>query len=161
MGTALLFGYPESVNVLADLGAKVDNIVFAAAASRLDILQALIERYTIAESPSLAFPIRADEKVAREQALVFASMCDQVDAIGLLLDAGVDINAIPPGSHVTGTALHTAAYQGSVKAITYLLDRGADPTILDPRYQGTALGWAKHGSRSEAAKLLAGDPAFN
>jgi ankyrin repeat protein len=50
----------------------------------------------------------------------------------------VDINAIPPGSHVTGTALHTAAYQGSVKAITYLLDRGADTSVLDPRYQGTA-----------------------
>jgi len=156
MGGALLFGYPEAVAVLAELGARTDNIVYAAASGRLDILRAQIERFTPQQSPRLKFPISTDETVAREQALVFASLCDQVDAVGLLLDAGVDIDAIPPGSHVTGAALHTAAYQGNVKTIRYLLDRGADLEIVDPRYKVTPLVWAQHGGREEAAKLLAG-----
>jgi len=155
MGGALLFGYPECVAVLTDLGARVDNIVFAAASGRLEILRSQLVRYTLPISPPLAFPISPDVNIAREQALVFASLCDQVKAVAILLDAGVNIDAIPPGSHVTGTALHTAAYQGNLETIRYLLNRGADPAILDSRYQSTPLGWARHGGRLEAAELLA------
>jgi hypothetical protein len=42
MRTALLFGYPECVRVLSEHGAQSDNIVFAAATGRTDLLSKML-----------------------------------------------------------------------------------------------------------------------
>lgn len=52
------------------------------------------------------------------------------------------------------TALHHAAWDGDLELIGRLLDAGADPTILDARFDATALGWAEHAYQTEAADLL-------
>jgi len=145
--TALLFGHPECVRVLVDRGARTDNVVFAAAAGRLEWVRAYLDGDSdLVERPALAFPPASDRRETAEQALVFASMCGQVDVVRLLLDRGVRVDASPPGSHRTGTALHTAVYQGSRPVVQLLLERGADPAARDARYNATALQWVEHAS---------------
>jgi ankyrin repeat protein len=52
------------------------------------------------------------------------------------------------------TALHLAAQDGHLEAIEALLELGADPTVRDELYDGTAAGWAEHGGRHAARELL-------
>lgn len=164
IATALLFGHPECVRALVARGARTDHVVLAAAAGRQEWLRAYFDRDgSLPEWLCPAFPLSPDPATAAEQALVFAAMCGQVDVVRLLLDRGTNVNAEPPGSHWTATALHTAAVQGRGAVVELLLARGADPTIRDGRYGSTALGWAEHSvgwgdpaARREAADLLRG-----
>ena len=80
----------------------------------------------------------------------------QYDAAALLLDKGADINGIPPGNHERCTPLHQAVYKNDRQMIDWLLARGAIATIEDPRFNGTAIGWAEHfGYKSLAEELKA------
>jgi ankyrin repeat protein len=147
LATALLFGHPECVRVMVDRGARTDNVVFAAAAGRLEWVRACLDGDSgLVERPAPAFPLASDPQEAAEQALVFASMCGQVDVVRLLLDRSVRVDASPPGSHRTATALHTAAYQGCRPVVQLLLERGADPAARDARHHATALQWVEHAS---------------
>jgi ankyrin repeat protein len=95
-----------------------------------------------------------DPRVATEQALVYASMCGQVDVVRFLLDQDIDINAKPPGTHSAVTALHAAVWQGDEAMVRFLLERGADHTIRDERYDATPLEWAEYGGQGNVADLL-------
>jgi ankyrin repeat protein len=155
LSSALLFGRLECVATLIARGARVDNIVFAAAAGRLDWVRRWLDcDPTLAIEPCPRFPLDDDRAVAAEQALVFASLCGQVEIARLLLDRGTNIDATPPGSHWTATALHAAAGQGQCAVVELLLARGADRSIQDVRFQSTALGWATHLGRNDVVALL-------
>jgi ankyrin repeat protein len=155
LSTALLFGRVECVDALIACGARADNPVFAAASGEL----AWIRRWLDGD-PSLAtrrcqtFPLDDDPGILAEQALVFASMCGRLDIVRLLLDHGTNIDATPPGSHWTATALHTAAGQGHRAVVELLVERGADQSIKDVRYQSTPLGWATHMGRDDVVAVL-------
>lgn len=162
LATALAFGIVEGAQAVLACGARADNPIFAAAAGDVawlgQWLDGAVETATrlLPEHP----PLSADRTVAARQALVFAAMCGQVEAMRLLLERGVDVDATPPGSHWTCTALHTAAIQGQADAVSLLLRHGADRTIRDPRHDGTPLDWTNHarGPRRvharEAARIL-------
>jgi ankyrin repeat protein len=155
LSSALLFGRIECVDALLARGARTDNVVFAAAAGRLDWVRRWLDRDpSLVTAPCPTFPLDEDRAVAAEQALVFASLCGRLDVVRLLLDRGIHIDATPPGSHWTATSLHAAAGQGQCAVVELLLERGADPSIKDVRYQSTPLGWATHMGRDEVAALL-------
>lgn len=155
MSAALLFGRIECVDALIARGASTDNIVFAAAGGQLDWVARWLDRDpALAEHPCPRFPLDDDRAVLAEQALVFASLSGRADVVRLLLDRGTNIDATPPGSHWTATALHAAAGQGQRAVVELLLERGADPSIKDVRYQSTALGWATHLRRVNVIDLL-------
>jgi hypothetical protein len=159
LATALHFATLDSVLVLIARGARTDNPAFAAAAGRTDWLQSWLDgAVDTAMPPPAFFPLASDRVVAAEQALVFASMCGQTDAVRFLLDRGVHVNASPPGSHWTATALHTAAVQGQIAVVDLLLRRGADATLTDGRYHATPRGWLGHarGPRKALARTVAG-----
>lgn len=140
LATALYSGTFDCVDVLIARGARTDNPVFAAAAGRADWLQSWFDdNGSIAGYPLPAnFALSFDRAVAAEQVLVFASMCGQI--VRLLLDREVNVNAdLPGGSHWTATPLHTAAIQGQTAVVQLLLQRGADPTSRDSRYQSTPI----------------------
>jgi ankyrin repeat protein len=155
LSAALLFGRVECVDALIARGAHTDNIVFAAAADQLDWVRRWLDvDPTLAAAPCPTFPLDDDRTIAAEQALVFASLCGRTAIVRLLLDHGIHIDATPPGSHWTATALHAAAGQGHRAVVELLLERGADPAIKDVRYQSTPLGWARHLGRDDVIELL-------
>ena len=155
LSSALLFGRVECVDALLARGARTDNLVFAAAGGELSWVGRWLDRDpTLVVAPCPTFPLDADRTVLAEQALVFASLCGRLEVVRLLLDRGTHIDATPPGSHWTATALHTAAGQGHRAVVELLLARGADPSIKDARYQSTPLGWATHMGRDDVAALL-------
>jgi ankyrin repeat protein len=159
LAAALAFGTLDCVEVLIARGARTDNPAFAAAAGRTHWLSGWLDgRTTIAtQPPPNLLPLSSNRAVAAEQALVFASMCGQTEAVRLLLDAGVEVNAQPPGSHWTATPLHTAAIQGQAVVVKLLLQRGADPALKDVRHQSTAIEWTGHarGPRRSLAGAVA------
>jgi ankyrin repeat protein len=155
LSTALLFGLTECAEALIARGARTDNPVFAAAAGRFDWVRRWLDGGPdLAIAPCPTFPLEDGHTGLAEQALVFASMCGQLEVVRLLLDRGTRIDAMPPGSHWTATALHTAAGQGQVAVVALLLARGADPSIQDARYQSTPLGWASHLGKGDVVALL-------
>ena len=155
LSAALLFGRIECVDALIARGASTDNIVFAASGGQLTWVQRWLDRDpTLAEHTCPTFPLDDDRAVLAEQALVFASLCGRTEVVRLLLDRGTHIDATPPGSHWTATALHAAAGQGQRAVVELLLERGADPSIKDVRFQSTPLGWATHLGRANVIDLL-------
>ncbi len=76
------------------------------------------------------------------QILVYAQSGD-ARGVRELLKLGVDPNR--PGQNGE-YPIHQACYFGHADAAISLIDGGADPTMREPIYDGTAWGWLGHGS---------------
>jgi ankyrin repeat protein len=142
---ALTEGLPEMANLLARHGALRstpaldDTEQFLDACLRLDRARAhglLLAHPEYVESPAAMF------EGARR---------DRPDVLALLLDLGFSLEI----QDQTGKRpLHEAAVNGALRAARFLIERGAE---IDPRestYNGTPLGWAAHGDRTEMMDLL-------
>ena len=138
--TALVFGYPDTAEALVKRGATVSNIGAAAGLGRVEDVARLL--------PS------ADAK-ARHAALALATQLGRTDVVRLLLDAGEDPNRYnPDGYHSHATPLHQAIWGKHEKVVQLLVERGARLDIKDTVYQGTPLGWAIYGERTQIADYL-------
>ena len=92
-----------------------------------------------------------------DNAFVFACMHRRLEAAQLLLDRGAGINTIPPGFDYAGTGLHYAALNNHREMAEFLLARGADRTIRDPKVNHTPAGWAEWAGHAELAGFLKGE----
>jgi ankyrin repeat protein len=138
--TALAFGYPAAAEALVRRGAFTDTLPAAAGLGRLADFQRMLP----ASSPE-----------ERQQALALAAQHGHVEIVRLLLDIGEDPNRLNPrGFHGHSTPLHQAALANHMPVIRLLVERGARLDIQDTMYQGTPLGWAKHGGHKEATEYL-------
>ena len=54
------------------------------------------------------------------------------------------------------TPLHDAAWSGDLELVRLLIELGADPSVRDPAYQGTPLGWAAHNRQTAVVEYLLG-----
>ncbi len=83
LATALYFGILDGVQALLACRARTDNPIFAAAAGDADWIRAWLDENvgTVGRPGPSYFPLSADRVVAAEQALVFASMCGQVEIV--------------------------------------------------------------------------------
>jgi ankyrin repeat protein len=105
--------------------------------------------------------LRAHADAAREERpglIVWAASRRAWRAVPLLAELGWDVNARAridvPMEQQWETALHAAAGAGEIDAARMLLELGADPGILDGRFQSTALGWAQHFGHQAMADYL-------
>ena len=149
-----------AAQALVDCGAKVDNLLFAAIAGDAKAVSDFLSEnpFGIGDVGRISqpwFKVPEDAGVVAELALVFAGMCGKVEVARLLLDAGVPIGAMPPATHCMGSALHCASYTGEVAIVRFLLERNANPELLDPLYQSNAAGWAKQGKHRNKDAILA------
>ena len=84
-------------------------------------------------------------------AMFEAAKRDRPDVLALLLDLGFSLEI----QDRTGKrALHEAAASNALRAATFLVERGAE---IDPRessYNGTPIGWAAHGDKTEMVQFL-------
>jgi ankyrin repeat protein len=108
MFEAIIYARPRSVDALAEAGVVIDNLLFAAATDRTDVLEALLSQ-------------------------------------------GADVNTCFADNW---TALHAAAVNGRARATELLLARGADSSVVEGRFGGTAAGNARYNGRVETAELI-------
>ena len=130
----------------------------------LDPVGAVVAAIMAADSAALADVTAAHpDAIDRAQAerpglVVWAAASRRLAAVELALDAGFGIDALArsdvPIEEPWETALHTAANAGDLDLIRLLLDRGADPTIRDGRFQGRPLEWAAHAGQADAVAIL-------
>jgi ankyrin repeat protein len=141
---ALFFDRPAIADLLARHGATraplTGEDAFLAACRRGDRAEAA--RLVAADSHVL-ISTRALEAAARE---------NRANMLALLMELGADPNATDVHAP---TALHTAAYHGSVDAAKFLIERGAQVDAVEMAYQATPLGWAIHAGRRDTIALLA------
>lgn len=101
---------------------------------------------------ALAEPPAPDEL---EEALAFACIGGQEAAAAALVRHGATGDVlVTPGGRTPRTALHEAANRGHRAIVALLLDNGADPGVVEPRWDGTPAQWAEHDGHREVAALL-------
>ena len=145
--TALRFGYPRAAETLVRRGARLDNVISAAAMSRDDLVDAFV-----ADDGSIRPGVRLydgpwprlpkDSQVHLGYALTWGAAFGSIDVVRALLRKGVD----PSGRDMDGPAIHAAAGRGRLDIVRLLLDHGASPESLN-EYGGTVLGatlWYAH-----------------
>lgn len=87
----------------------------------------------------------------RPDALRLAAEQHGISALAALVELGYDVNT--RGQWAT-TALHEAAYRGDTAMCRWLVDRSADRTAREQRFDGTPADWAAHAGHSELASEL-------
>ena len=78
------------------------------------------------------------------RAMIQAAESGNTPAVALMLDLGFPLQA--RGAEDGGTALHAAAYAGSLSTVQLLIGRGADIEARDTTWDSTPLVWAIIGS---------------
>ncbi len=81
---------------------------------------------------------------------------EQHAAVDLILNAGADPSASDNDnwSPLHTAAMHLAAQYNCVGCLNLLLDRGADPTIVDGAHGGTPKRWAEFQGAADAIEIL-------
>jgi ankyrin repeat protein len=152
---------------------KLDGLYLALRESNMKAAQALIDwpktnvesRTPQDESPVMIAALRGHIAVVRKlidrgadvnkpgwTALHYAATSGHVPIIDLLLEHHAYIDAEAPNGT---TPLMMAAHYGSVEAVKFLLDKGADP-LLKNQLGMTAIDFANRANRKDAADLIAG-----
>ena len=89
------------------------------------------------------------------QALSYAARNGQLDAVTLLLDHGVDIDALVPHFDVGCAPLHQAVSGNHLDVAKLLIQRGARLDIRDDSEIATPRQWAEYQEKAELAQFLA------
>lgn len=138
--TAVAFGYPDAAETLAKRGARVDNVVAAAALGREDLVRRFVVNEVTLAPDVASFETRwlrvpRSPKAHIEMAFVWACKFGRRSVAEYLLGIGVD----PAAKDMDDmTALHWAAANGTMDVIKALLQRGA-PLEAENRWGGTVL----------------------
>lgn len=148
MLTALDFGYLDAAETLARRGARIDNVVVAAALGRLDLVQQfVIDKDTLAPGVPLILPawakLTSDRRLAATHigfALVWSCKFGRSAVAMWLLEMGVSVE-VQDGYKMT--PLHWAAPNGMTDVMHDLLRRGA-PLEVENTWRGTVLDSTIH-----------------
>ena len=84
-----------------------------------------------------------------DTALAWAVMNNHFDIAHFLLAHGADIDT-RWSSHEPAGILHELVWHKNYEAMQFLIDHGIDMTILDYRWNATAIGWAAVAAKDEA-----------
>ena len=141
---AMLNGNREAAQYLLDHGAHPISLSdldsFAAACLTADSETA---RRLLAKNATLLNQLGH----RRAELLNRAAEEDRRDAIRLMIELGFDLRHAP-------NALHHAAGGGLLEMVKLLIEFGADPTIRDPTYDATPMGWARYFNRPAVLEYL-------
>jgi ankyrin repeat protein len=142
---ALTGDLPEMAELLARYGASRST-------PALDETERFIVAcFQLDRDGARALLLAQPEYLLSPAALFEAAKRDRPDVLALLLDLGFPLEI----QDRTGKrALHEAAAHHALRAAAFLVERGAE---IDPResiYNGTPIGWAAHGDKTEMVRFL-------
>jgi len=123
---------------LLSAGARIESVKLTLAAA------VCLER--TGDVASLLPDAGADD---RHIALEAAAFNGKTQALGMLIDLGVDVNAYNSAVQYHATPLHNAVCSGSFEAVRMLVEAGAKLDAKDTAYQATPLTWAEYYLREE------------
>lgn len=140
--TAARFRQTETLDVMRRFASPAQRLLLACHQGNRE------EAHAIARSePGIVARLVGDDR----RALTDEAWAANAPAVELMLERGFD-PAVPSGSGPTGgTALHCAAWQGSVECVAAILRYPAGRALIETRdstYDGMPLGWCGHGSRN-------------
>jgi len=137
-------------------GATLD-LGYAAAVGDLDAVQRFLgdpaSAYTRYRPPQNRFD-RPSRRDVLDEALVFAAINTRIEAVDLLLENGATLDGTAPIHGERPTAMHAAAWAGSLEMVRHLLEAGADPRDRDAVHGSTVLGWADYLGHDEVRDWL-------
>ena len=176
---ALYWGSNDVRDLLVERGASVYNLRIASGLGRVDLIESFFnsdgslkpeagEIHWPFEDPltsNLPKPVKQQLQAKTDEwshhstniinnGFVYACMHNHIEAAKLLLAKGAEINAIPPGFHYPGTALHNAAVNGHRPMVEFLIEQGADANTKDQERGGLASGWAAYGGHQDLSEYL-------
>ena len=136
--TALAFGYVEAAETLAGRGARIDNVIVAAALGRLDLVKSFVAG-GVGVSPALVnidwLALSSDPRSHLDRAMVWACAYGRTEVVQFLLAHGIGPAAADPADM---TGLHWAAANGHLDVVNLLTQRGAP---LEARNTWAAVCW--------------------
>jgi len=138
--TAAKFGRSEALEAMSWFASPAQRLLLACHQGNREQALAIVQA-----DPAIVRGLQGEDR----RALTDAAWVANARAVELMLELGFD-PAVGSGSGPTGgTALHCAAWQGSVECVTALLAHPSGRALLEARdstYQGTPLQWCCHGS---------------
>lgn len=136
---AITNGRGLAAETLARRGARVDNILAAAALGRLDLVERYVTTSRHAQTAGRRpWGVPDKPKAQREQAFIWACLYGRTDVADFLLQKGVDPGC---GAVVGQTGMHLAAHAGHLETVKLLIKRNA-PLEVKNVFGGTVLGQA-------------------
>ncbi|MEX2152369.1 MAG: hypothetical protein WD825_03470 [Gemmatimonadaceae bacterium] len=154
---ATKFEHRETVEVMEKLATPEERLLLACHQGLSGEARAIVRAH-----PGIVERLEPVER----RALTDEAWAANAQAVELMLELGFD-PAVPSVIGPTGgTALHCAAWEGSVQCVTAILRYPSGRALIETRdstWQGTPLGWCCHGSRNcgnpradhaEVARLL-------
>ena len=137
MDVAAQFEHETVLDLMREFASPLARLLFASRHGDEARARALLR-----EHPRLIDSMRPED----HRAVADAAWVGDARAVALMLELGFDPRA---RGHDGGTALHCAAWEGSVECVAVLLQRPdarALAALEDSHYKATPLGWCRHGS---------------
>ncbi len=137
LDVATQFEQRDASDVMLAFATPTQRLVSACRLGDVDGARAIVR-----DHPGIVASMPAEH----HRAISDAAWSGDARAVTLMLELGFDPRT--PG-HDSGTALHCAAWEGSVETVEALLRHPEARTLLsitDARYGATPLGWCCHGS---------------
>ncbi|MEO0471019.1 MAG: ankyrin repeat domain-containing protein [Bacteroidota bacterium] len=163
LGLALANGYRRSAERLAALGARVDNLYFAAGIGLLELVQDYVKadgtciptdgdipHNPRSQSGAFGWP-PPNAKDPRIPAFIVACYHGRLAVAQYLLQTGLDVNA---SASFGQTALHFSCLTGQMDIVRWLVAKGADTQAADQQFGKTPKQWAEWGNEAEIAAFL-------
>ncbi len=153
---AMHFKIDGAAKVLLHAGAKT-SVILAAGLGDLAMVRSFFASDGSLKPAAGDPPFKhSDERKILSQAINFAAMHGHDEVIRFLAERGAPLSDIDTFVKYNVTPLHRAALNNRVSTAKLLLELGADPTVKDPTFNATPLGWAKHNGCADVAALLEG-----
>ena len=149
---ALRAGHDAIAKFLLEHGATkidldpVESLALACIAGRRE---EVLER--LAKEPSLLDRLGHNGRLDLLHRAVDAK---QREGIRLIVELGVDINGMVPGTGLDRSVLHNAAGWAGLEMVKFLLELGADPNLRDPTFHAAPIGWALHNQQRDVVEYL-------
>lgn len=137
---AAKFGRQETLEVMRRFASVDQRLLLACSLGRGEEARAIVR-----ENPGIVDRLSAEDR----RALPDEAWSANVPAVELMLELGFDPAVQSKSGPTGGTALHCAAWEGSVESVAAILSYPRGKALVSTRdstHGGTPLGWCCHGS---------------